>query len=85
MASQLLQGISQDEHERARFRSRRMFQNDMEAMRFTAFSEGERIGEARRDERRAKEIALSLKQSGMDVMDIAKHTGLTVEQIKELP
>ena len=77
MASQLLQGISQDEHERARFRSRRMFQNGMEAMRYTAFSEGNSEGKL--------EVTLNMKRKGYDAAEIAEITGLSIDQIKELP
>jgi len=45
MAASLLREISQDEHERARLRSRRMYKTDKESDRLTS----EEIGEMRSD------------------------------------
>ena len=45
MAATILREISQDEHEQARFRSRRMYETDMESNRITS----EEIGEMRSD------------------------------------
>ena len=45
MAAVILQEISKDEHERARLRSRRMYETDMESDRLTS----EEIGELRSD------------------------------------
>ncbi|MCL2806205.1 MAG: hypothetical protein FWD26_09715 [Treponema sp.] len=47
MAATILREISQDEHERARLRSRRMYQTDMESDRLTS----EEIGEIREREK----------------------------------
>ena len=44
MAGALLQSISKDEFERARFLSRRKFENDLESDLYTARQEGEEIG-----------------------------------------
>jgi predicted transposase/invertase (TIGR01784 family) len=59
MAGTLLKSISKDERERAVFRSRRMFQTDMEHNRITAERRGIEIGEKRgieKGERRGIEI-----------------------------
>jgi len=47
MAAVILQEISKDEHERARLRSRRMYETDMESDRLTS----EEIGEIREREK----------------------------------
>ena len=47
MAGTLLKSISKDERERAVFRSRRMYQTDMESNRITAERRGIEIGEKR--------------------------------------
>jgi len=45
MAGALLKSISSDERERAHFRSRRMFETDMESNRIVAEQRGEKRGE----------------------------------------
>ena len=58
MAGALLKSISKDERERAHFRSRRMFQTDMESNRIIAEQRGEKrgieIGEKRGEQRGEK-------------------------------
>ena len=58
MAGTLLKSISKDERERAVFRSRRMYQTDMESNRITAERRGEergiKIGEKRGEKRGIK-------------------------------
>jgi hypothetical protein len=49
MAAKLLQEISKDEHERARLRSRRMYETDRISDLLTAEAIGEARGEARSD------------------------------------
>jgi len=51
MATALLREISKDEHERARFRSRRMYETDRESDRLTSEEIGEIRGEARANEK----------------------------------
>jgi len=55
MAGALLKSISRDERERAHFRSRRMFETDMESNRIVAEQRGEKrgieIGEKRGEKR----------------------------------
>ena len=70
MAGNLLMSISQDERERAVFRSRRMYQTDMQSNLATAEDRGERRGRA---EGRAEGMTASIR-SLMDTM------GWTVEQ-----
>ena len=76
MAGNLLMGISQDEHERAVFRSRRMYQTDQQSNIATAEDRGKRM------ERIA--IARNALQMKMPVADIAKLTGLAHEEIEHL-
>jgi len=72
MARELLSTISQDENERARFRSRRMFQMDMEHDRAVT-----------RDER-SMEIAKNMLKLNMAVELIAQVTGLTIAEVEAL-
>jgi len=67
MAGTLLKSISKDERERAHFRSRRMFQTDMESNRITAEQSGIEIGVKRAEKRRKeerKETAMGFKAKG---------------------
>jgi len=76
MARELLQTISRDENERARFRARRKFQMDMEHSLIVARDEGET----------AKAIAIAKNAIGMglSIDDIVKLTGLTHKEIEGL-
>ena len=80
MAGNLLMSISQDERERAIFRSRRKFQTDMQSDIATAEDRGERRG----IEKRSIEIARNALQMKLAIADIAKLTGLTCEEIEKL-
>ena len=71
MASTLLQTISQDDYERARFLSRRKFENDVESARNTAVKI------------REYEIAKNLLDV-LDVETIANKTGLSIKEIESL-
>ena len=88
MAGKLLKSISKDERERAIFRSRRMFQTDLESNLITVERRGEKrgieIGEKRGEKRRSMEVAKTLKANGISVELIAKATKLTPEEIKKL-
>ena len=72
MARELLQTISRDENERARFRARRKFQMDMEHGLIVA-----------RDEERIV-IAKNALQKNMSIDDIADITGLTRKEVESL-
>jgi hypothetical protein len=76
MAATLLMEISQDEHERAKLRSRRMYETDIYSDMATAELRGE-IKERRKN-------ALAMIADGVDVDTIAKWTGLTVDEILRL-
>jgi len=66
------------------------YQNDLKAYRDninvldTARMEGEVVGEAKGRAERDIEIALSMKKDGIDPAVIAKHTGLSLAEIKQL-
>ncbi len=77
MAGDLLMSISQNERERAIFRSRRKFQTDLLA---TAEDNGERRGRSAEK----IEIAHTALQMKMAVADISRLTGLTCEEIENL-
>jgi len=70
MAGALLQSISKDEFERARFLSRRKFENDLESDLYTARKEGEEIGAKRGDKLRLVETILVLvkKKCKLDML-----------------
>jgi len=72
MAAELLQSISKDEIERARFRSRRMFRMDMEHNLIAARDEG------------IMAVAKNAIGMEMPVDTIVKLTGLTREEIESL-
>lgn len=76
MAGDLLMSISQDERERAVFRSRRMYQTDMQSNIATAEDRG-------RKERNI-EIARNALEMGFQMEDIVKLTGLTWEEVEHL-
>jgi predicted transposase/invertase (TIGR01784 family) len=76
MASALLMEISKDEHERARLRSRRMYETD----RYSDIATAEERG--RLEEK--KEIARGMVTDGVDADAIAKWTGLPVSDILRL-
>ena len=76
MAGNLLISISQNEQERAIFRSRRKFQTDMQSNWATAEDNGKAI--------RSIEIARNALEMKLAVADIAKLTGLTCEEIERL-
>ena len=80
MAGERLMSISQDERERAVFRSRRMYQTDLQSDLATAEDRGRAAGIAERN----FEIARNALQMGMSIDDIAKLTGLAHEEIKGL-
>ena len=84
MAVELLQTISKDENERARFRSRRMFQMDMDHNLIAARDEGRDEGriEGRDEEKLA--IARSLKKLDIPIDKIISATGLSRKEVEGL-
>ena len=80
MAGNLLMSVSQNERERAIFRSRRMYQSDMDSNIATA----EDRGEARGRVEEKGEIALNALQMGMSIADTSRLTGLTEDEIRKL-
>lgn len=76
MAGELLMGISQDERERAIFRSRRMYQTDLLSNLATAEARGER--------NKQLEIARKLLPTSLSIEQISQATGLTLEEVKDL-
>ena len=84
MAGNLLMSISQDERERAVFRSRRMYQTDYESDMATSWDNGRREGmlEGRREA--ATEVARKMLKRSIPMEDIMDLTGLTQEEIEQL-
>ena len=76
MAGNLLMSISQDERERAVFRSRRMYQTDMQSNLATAEDRGERRGRI--------EVARKMLRKNKPIDEIAEDTGLTLEEVQSL-
>ena len=76
MAKKLLSTISRDERERALFRSRRMFQMDMDHNLAVALDKGQ--------EKARIEIAKNLLKTKLSSDEIAKVTGLTLQEIEAL-
>ena len=80
VAGNLLMSISQNERERAIFRSRRKFQTDMQSNLATAEDNGKQIGRAEEK----IEIARNALQMKMTVADIVRLTGLTQAEVEDL-
>ena len=76
MAGELLMNISQDEQERAIFRSRRKFQTDYQSDLATARDNGIQIGRT--------EVAQNLLKINLPIEQIAAATGLTIHDIEHL-
>ena len=100
MAGNLLMSISQDEHERAVFRSRRMYQSDLESNLATAEDRGRKEGriegkiEGRIEGRiegkiegrkeEKRDLARRLLSFGLPINQIALYTELTESEIRNL-
>jgi predicted transposase/invertase (TIGR01784 family) len=80
MAASVLATISKDEHERAKFMSRRKFESDMTSNILTAEARGETKG--RLNEK--MEIAMAMKAEGMPIDTIARLARLPVSDIEKL-
>lgn len=80
VAGNILMSISQNERERAIFRSRRKFQTDLQSDLATAEDNGERRGRMNR----SIEIARNALQMKIPVADIVKLTGLSSDEIEKL-
>ncbi|MCL2009150.1 MAG: hypothetical protein FWG71_01220 [Synergistaceae bacterium] len=72
MAGELLMSVSKDERERAIFRSRRMYQSDLDSNIATA------------EDRRALAIALNLLGMNMPLDQVVTATGLTRKEVENL-
>ena len=84
VAGNLLMSISQNEQERAIFRSRRKFQTDMQSNWATAEDNGRKIGlEEGRVEGKI-EVARNLLKINLPLDQIALATGLTIEEVDHL-
>lgn len=80
MAGDLLMSISQDERERAVFRSRRMYQTDMQSNIATAEDRGMQRGE----EKRNIVFIKNLTRIGMTTEQIMEVSGLPLEEVERL-
>ena len=84
MAGELLMSISQDERERAVFRSRRMYQTDLQSNLATAEERGKRLGRQEGRSERNFEIARMMLSAGEPTEKIMSYTGLTRQEITQL-
>ena len=84
MAGELLMSISQDERERAIFRSRRKFQTDYQSDMATARDNGIQIGRAEGLAAGRAEVARNLLKINLPLEQIAAATGLTIHDIEHL-
>jgi predicted transposase/invertase (TIGR01784 family) len=80
MAGSLLMSVSKDERERAVYRSRRMYQTDMQSNLATAEDRGRQEG--RREGMFA--IARNMIAEGEPFEKITRYTGLTREEAENL-
>ena len=84
MAGELLMSISQDERERAVFRSRRMYQTDLQSNLATAEDRGKRLGRQEGRSERNFEIARMMLSAGEPMEKVMSYTGLTRQEITQL-
>ena len=84
MAGELLMSISQDERERAVFRSRRMYQTDLQSNLATAEERGKRLGRQEGRSERNFEIARIMLSAGESMEKVMSYTGLTRQEITQL-
>ena len=84
MAGELLMSISQDERERAMFRSRRMYQTDLQSNLATAEDRGRRIGRQEGLQEGMIKIARMMLSDGEPIEKIMSYTGLTKQEITQL-
>ena len=84
VAGELLMSISQDERERAIFRSRRKFQTDYQSDIATAEDRGREAGKIAGRAAEKIEIARNMIADGEPVEKIVRYTGLTIEELKHL-
>jgi len=76
VAGELLMSISQDERERAIFRSRRKFQTDLQSDLATAWDNGQHEGKIT--------VARNALKKKMPIDDIVDITGLTRAEVEAL-
>jgi predicted transposase/invertase (TIGR01784 family) len=84
MAGSLLMSVSKDEHEQAVYRSRRMYETDMQSNIATAEDRGEQRGRQEGEQRKAFAIARNLLGMNMPLDQIVTVTGLTREEVEKL-
>jgi len=94
MASTLLMEISQDEHQRAKYRSRRMYETDMTSNLLTAEERGEKrglvlgekrgliLGEERGKLSQSRAIAQLMKANNEPCEKIMQYTGLSLADVE---
>jgi predicted transposase/invertase (TIGR01784 family) len=84
--------VSKDEREQAVYRSRRMYETDMQSNLATAEDRGEQrgiqigeqIGEQRGEQRKAFAIAGNMLKRNRPIDEIIEDTGLTREEVENL-
>lgn len=88
MAVAILDSISKNPDERAKYISRKKFETDMQSNLIVSKRQGEIIGEKRGEIKggikRENEIACNLLDMGFDIEDIVKATGLSAKKIEQL-
>jgi predicted transposase/invertase (TIGR01784 family) len=84
MAGSLLMSVSQDERERAVYRSRRMYQTDMQSNIATAEDRGIQIGRQEGAQTKALAIARNMFKRNRPIDEIIEDTGLTREEVENL-
>ena len=88
MAGSLLMSVSKDERERAVYRSRRMYQTDMQSNLATAEDRGEQrgiqIGRQEGLQKKAFDIARNMLKRNRPIDEIIEDTGLTREEVENL-
>ncbi|MDR3121730.1 MAG: transposase, partial [Clostridiales bacterium] len=76
--------ISQDERQRANYRSHRIFLQDQEHNLSIARKEGEKVGMKKGAKENAKAVARNFLAMGLSIEQIAEGTKLPREEIEKL-
>jgi predicted transposase/invertase (TIGR01784 family) len=84
LANDILVNISQDDIQRAHFRSRHMYRMDYNHDMTVRYNKGLAEGKAEGEHQKAVSVARSMLADAMSVDIVSKFTGLSVEELNQL-
>ena len=79
-----MMSVSQDERERAVYRSRKMYQSDLQSDMSTAEDRGRAEGRAEGEFAKALAVAKNMIKRNRPIDEIIEDTGLTREELENL-